>query len=142
MSPLNIINGGILDYISVFVHAVCPSNQQKTPHTQRRLLAHWPGHRKGAWHVLVRCGSCGLEHVWYTNEIPDGLQPFHVRVHAATGPHPLGNGMLPELTEEFMVLATDRQAAYRQSQFSREMPTAGQFVTTYVDGAEERDERF
>jgi hypothetical protein len=143
MAILNTIKGGSADYLKEFIRLVCPSSRQEAPHTQRRLLAHWPGHYKGEYQILVQCGTCKLEYVWYTNDIPADLQPFKIRVHASATAHPLRpDELLPEMEEEFIVLAADRQSAYRQAQFSQTMPTAGQLVTTYIDEEEERDARF
>ncbi|NVO33100.1 hypothetical protein [Hymenobacter lapidiphilus] len=141
MASLRTVTGGTADYLKAFVTLKCPTSRHESPHVQRRLLAHWPGHRKGSWHILVRCSSCGLEYVWYTDTLPvTQLQPFLIRLHAAA--FLPGTEVLPDLVEEFSVLAVDRQAAYRQAQFGSEMPVAGQVVVTYVDNEEERDARF
>lgn len=125
-----------------FTTILCPVEREPTRHIQQRVIAHWPSHWKGRWHILVRCSKCKLEHVWYTDEVPDGLLPYHIRLHAQGRVIPELNREVPTLEEEFQVLATDRQAAYRQAMFSSTMPTSGQLVETFVNGEIEHDERY
>ena len=130
------------DRAKAFVTLPCPTGLHTAAHTQRQLLAFWPTQNDGSYQILVRCCSCKLEHVWHTRALPNGLVPYHVRIHAAAGPHPLGLEPLDEMSEEFYVLAASRQAAYRQSLFSMSMPTRGQRLTVFIDGEEEQDERY
>lgn len=139
---MNASAAGSATYQKVFANLHCPVDGELTKHAQRWVLAYWPGHWKAAWQILVRCSKCKLEHVWYTNEVPEGLQLFHVRIHAQGRVIPELNKEVPTLEEEFKLLAPSRQAAYLQAQFSSTMPTAGQLVETYIDGEVERDERF
>lgn len=142
MAKTIIINEGEMIRQQAFAIIPCPVDGEPTRHAQQRVIAHWPSHWKAKWHVLVRCSKCKLEHVWYTNELPDGLQLYQVRIHAQGRVIPEFNQEVPTLEEAFQMLATDRQAAYQQSQFSRTMQTSGQLVEVYVDGEIERDERY
>ena len=133
---------GIADSPKVFAEILCPCDKEVTRHSQLRVIAHWKGHWRAEWQILVRCSKCKLEYIWYTNSIPDGLTEYHVRINAHGRVIPELNKTVPSYAEEFIVLAASRQAAYRQSGFTSTMPLSGQLVETLVDGVEERDERF
>jgi len=70
------------------------------------------------------------------------MKAFHVHIQAHGRHIPEMDMTVPDMSEQFVVLAKDRQGALRQSAFSTTMPTMGQLVETFIDGVEERDERF
>jgi hypothetical protein len=142
MAKLNVVTGGDAAYPNGFAQLVCPLDKEQTTHVQRRVIAHWPGHWKGAWHILVQCGKCKLEYVWYTHHLPVGLQPYAIHIHAQGRVIPELNKEVPTLEESFTLLAPSRQAAYRQAQFSTTIPTAGQLVEIRIDGLIEQDELY
>ncbi|MDO7874307.1 hypothetical protein Q5H93_06150 [Hymenobacter sp. ASUV-10] len=141
MAKSNVITGEVT-YPKVFAELVCPVDGVTTQHSQRRVIAHWLGQRGKEWQILVQCAKCRLEYIWRTNQVPEGLKPFHVHIQAHGG-HIAELGVtVPDLSEQFTVLAVDRQGALRQAMFSSTMLTSGQLVETFIDGIEERDERY
>ncbi|MBT2558253.1 hypothetical protein J7E24_10690 [Hymenobacter sp. ISL-91] len=142
MAKLRTVTGGTASYLKEFTTLPCPVDREATQHTQQQVLAHWPESRQAKWQILVKCEKCRLIHLWKTNEVPEGLTLYQVRVHAQGRVIPELGQEVPTMEESFMLLAKDRQAAYQQSQFSRSMPTSGQLVETYIDGEVERDARF
>lgn len=133
---------GIGDSPKVFAELVCPCDKIATRHSQLRVIAHWKGHWKAEWHILVRCSKCHLEYMWYTNDIPTGMTAYHVRINADGREIPELKKTVPSYSEEFTVLAVSRQAAHRQAGFTCTIPLSGQMTETLIDGIEERDERF
>ncbi len=133
---------GAATYPKVFAELQCPVDCEITRHSQQRVIAHWPQRRYGGkWQILVRCSKCKLAYVWETDEVPEGHKAFHVHIQAHGRVIPELNIEVPSLSEQFTVLARDRQGALRQSMFSSTIPTSGQLVETFIDGTEERDER-
>lgn len=109
-----------------------------TPHLVTRVLAV----DAAGLRLAVRCTRCGTAGSYTAPELPGGMEMYAVRVVGEAGLDPLTGQPLPGFEEEFTTIGSSRQDAYERSLFGRETRAAGQFVRTYLDGVEHRDERW